>query len=164
MSRVGKIARLPEQIFEQIIRRRHGAMPDKGGKRIRKNRNNRKIGFCPFFDWNPLRSNLFQPKMAAGILRILRKNYAWMYGGRGRKKGRIMGAELRSMDEFAPSRTARCGNRAPPVALRLMPLATLRLIPVPKIKLRRSQSQSVAVILVIKSPCQLLGSFPILRQ
>jgi hypothetical protein len=68
-----------------------------------------------------------------------------------------MNEELRRMEETAESRMARCGDRALPLALRLscppqprrqrMPLATLRLIPAPKNQLRRTASQSVAVIL-----------------
>ncbi len=58
--------------------------------------------------------------------------------------------------QSAESRTARCGDRALPLALRLscppqpwrrrMPLATLRLIPAPKNHHRRTASQSVAVM------------------
>ena len=72
------------------------------------------------------------------------------------RKGGMMNGELRSLDESAESGTARCGERTLPFALRLscppqpwrrrMPLAALRLIPTPKIKLRRIALQSVAVM------------------
>ena len=47
-----------------------------------KNRNNRKMNTCSVFDCNLLSANLFQPKIPRGILRIIRKNFAWVYGGR----------------------------------------------------------------------------------
>ncbi|MGP8201907.1 MAG: hypothetical protein ACLQU4_20645, partial [Limisphaerales bacterium] len=50
---------------------------------IRKNRNNRKIDFCPVLDWNLLSPNLFQLKRVSGILRLLRKNFALVCGGEG---------------------------------------------------------------------------------
>jgi hypothetical protein len=52
-------------------------------RKTRKNRKNRKIDFCPFFNWNLLLLNPFQQKQAVGILRLLRKNCAWVYGGEG---------------------------------------------------------------------------------
>jgi len=71
-------------------------------------------------------------------------------------RGTTMNEKLRSLDESAESGTARCGDPALPFAVRFscppqpwrrrMPLATVRLIPTPKIKLRRTASQSVAVM------------------
>jgi hypothetical protein len=51
---------------------------------ICKTRKIRKIDFGPFFSRNWLPTNIFQPRRAADILRILRKNYGWVSGGRSK--------------------------------------------------------------------------------
>jgi hypothetical protein len=57
-----------------IIVERSLVAPKPPWRRRRKTRKNRKIGFCPFFNWNMLPLNPFQKKPAMGILRIIRRN------------------------------------------------------------------------------------------
>jgi hypothetical protein len=57
--------------------RHHLGTPEKSCMQTRKTR---KIGSCPFFNWNLLTDNPFLLKYQTGILRILRKilrGYTW---------------------------------------------------------------------------------------